>query len=290
MQAEQLGLNWREAYLAILRDLGARNIKLHTQWDFVEGRKGEYYFADIDWQVRQAERYGAKLIYVAGMKTGRWPECHLPDWGEEISQEEQQEALLEYVSNIVARYKASTAVAAWQAENEPLFKFGECPWYDEEFLKKEVALIKAIDPSRPVVISDSGEQSWWLKAGSIADVVGTTMYRKVWVYLAEGYGFYLDIPISPATYWLRAKMVHQFFGKRVINVELQAEPWAGRLLYDVPLEEQEKTMNLQKFKKNISYAKRSGLDEFYLWGTEWWFWLKEKHGKPEIWNEAKKLF
>lgn len=24
--------------------------------------------------------------------------------------------------------------------------------------------------------------------------------------------------------------------------------------------------------------------------TEWWFWLKEKQGKPEIWNEAKKLF
>jgi hypothetical protein len=23
---------------------------------------------------------------------------------------------------------------------------------------------------------------------------------------------------------------------------------------------------------------------------EWWYWLKEKQGKPEIWQEAKKLF
>ena len=32
------------------------------------------------------------------------------------------------------------------------------------------------------------------------------------------------------------------------------------------------------------------LKEFYLWGAEWWYWMKEKQNKPEIWDEAKKLF
>jgi len=34
------------------------------------------------------------------------------------------------------------------------------------------------------------------------------------------------------------------------------------------LEEQEKTMNLERFQKNIEFAKRTGLDTFYLWGAE----------------------
>ena len=37
MQAQSLKLNWKNVYLAILDDLGAKNIKLHTQWDWVEG-------------------------------------------------------------------------------------------------------------------------------------------------------------------------------------------------------------------------------------------------------------
>jgi hypothetical protein len=48
-------------------------------------------------------------------------------------------------------------------------------------------------------------------------------------------------------------------------------------------------MNLEKFRKNIEFAKKTGLDEFYLWGAEWWYWLKEKQNQPEIWKEAKKL-
>ena len=75
-----------------------------------------------------------------------------------------------------------------------------------------------------------------------------------------------------------------------MNVELQAEPWGPKLLYDISLEEQEKTMNAEQFKKNIEYAKKTGFDYHYLWGAEWWYWMKEKQGDPSIWNEAKMLF
>ena len=49
-------------------------------------------------------------------------------------------------------------------------------------------------------------------------------------------------------------------------------------------------MNLDQFKKNIAYAKKTGFDQFYLWGAEWWYWLKDEHNRGEIWNEAKNLF
>ena len=73
-------------------------------------------------------------------------------------------------------------------------------------------------------------------------------------------------------------------------VELQAEPWASKPFYTVSLETQAKTMNPEIFKQNIEYAKNTGLDKFYLWGVEWWYWMKEKQNQPQIWNEAKNLF
>ena len=51
-----------------------------------------------------------------------------------------------------------------------------------------------------------------------------------------------------------------------------------------------KTMNIDIFKENIDFAKQTGLDKFYLWGSEWWYWMKEEQGQVQIWEEAKKLF
>jgi hypothetical protein len=48
-------------------------------------------------------------------------------------------------------------------------------------------------------------------------------------------------------------------------------------------------MNLKQLKENIEFASRSGHREIYLWGVEWWYYLKEKN-QPEFWNEAKSLF
>ncbi len=290
MQAENLKLDWKKVYLAMLEDLGAKHIKLLVQWDWVEGKKDELYFKDVDWQIEQAQSHGANIIMVLGMKTGRWPECHIPVWAGSISKQEQQAEILKYIKEMVLRYKDKKSIVAWQAENEPLFKFGQCPWYDEDFLKREVAFIKSLDPTRPVIISDSGEQSLWFDAARIGDVVGSTMYRKLWFHVTDTIGFYGTFPVPPLFYYLKAQMVRYLFNKEVICVELQAEPWAYKTFYDISLEEQEKTMNLKQFKENIDYAKKTGLGEFYLWGTEWWYWLKETQHKPEIWDEARKLF
>jgi len=288
--AESLTLDWKETFLAIMDDLGAREVKLLPQWDWIQGDRDSFYFDDVDWQLQEAEKRQAKIIYVVGMKTGRWPECHVPLWAEKLPKKEQQEELLKYVAVVVNHYKDNPTIIAWQAENEPLFRFGICPWYDADFLKEEVDLIKSIDPSRPVIVSDTGEQSLWLRAGRIGDIVGTTLYRKVWLHITDKVGFNINIPLSPGSYWFKAKLIEILYGKKVINVELQAEPWASVVFYEVPLKEQEKTMNLTQFKSNIQYARDTGLERFYLWGVEWMYWMKEIQNRPEIWNEAQKLF
>jgi len=292
-QAKSLGLDWKETYSAIIDDLGVKNIKLHTQWDLVVTKEDNYNFDDIDWQLNEVKNKGVKIIYVIGMKSGRWPECHVPVWANNLQEQQQQDELLKYIKEVVLRYKDNDAIINWQVENEPLFKFGKCPsWYyqNDNFLKKEIALIKSLDPSRQIIISDSGEQSSWFGAAKDTDVVGITMYREVWAHISDGYGFYFKSFLSPVTYWRKALLVKEIFGKNVICIELQAEPWASKPVYLIPLQEQLKTMNPEIFEQNIKYAQNTGLDKFYLWGVEWWYWMKEKQNQPQIWDEARQLF
>jgi len=285
---KNLGLDWKETYLALLDDLKVKNLKVAAHWDLLEPEDGKFYFDDLDWQVKEAEKKGAKLLLVIGMKTTRWPECHIPEWTVNLEKSQQQEKILRMLQAVVLRYKDTPVIWAWQVENEPFFPVGVCPWVDKKFVKKEVNLVKSLDPlKRPIIMTDSGEGSFWIQSAKIGDIVGTTMYEKVWF---RQIGIYVRYPFPPVFYWRKAQIIKKLFNKKVICVELQAEPFGPKLLYDSPIEEQEKTMNLEQFKKNIEFAKKTGLDTFYLWGSEWWFWLREKQNKPEIWNEAKKLF
>ena len=286
-QAAALGLDWQAAYSATLNDLGVKKIRIAAHWDLLEPQEGNYDFSDLDWQMDEAARAGAKTALAIGMKTPRWPECHLPEWARALDKERQQAAVLAMLEAAVVRYRNHPALESWQVENEPLFPFGECPWRDEKFLQKEIALVKSLDGNkRPVVISDSGEGSWWFNAANAGDIAGITMYRRV--YFSE-FGIYVDYPLPPAFYALKAKLVDLLFGKRVVCVELQAEPWAIGQKYDGAANDAE-TMDIGRFRKNVAFAQNTGLDEFYLWGGEWWYWMKTKKNHPEFWEEAKILF
>ena len=75
----------------------------------------------------------------------------------------------------------------------------------------------------------------------------------------------------------------------MIVIELQGEPWYEKMNYQISIKEQYELMDPETFKDNINYAKKSGFDTFYLWGVEWWYWLK-KEGDSRIWDFTKTLF
>ncbi len=293
-QAAYLGLDPKETYSAIINDLGVRHIKIHTNWNVTEPDQDQYDFSMLDWQVREAEQNNVKLILVLGMKTGRWPECHTPAWLLDVPAAERQAAIIRYVEATVARYKDSDAVQYWQVENEPLLQFGTCPdWYydyETSLLEAEVAAVKAIDPTREVIISDSGELSSWTDVAKIADIVGITMYRSSWDGNEDLFGLNPYNFLSPGFYAKKAAFIEQYYHKPVISIELQAEPWASAPLAEASLEEQALSMNPELFRENIAFAKEAGLGAYYLWGVEWWYFMKTKHGQPEIWDEARVLF
>lgn len=285
--AEALGLNWREAYIALLDDLGIKKLRLPIYWDLVERERGKYNWGDIDWQVAEAEKRGAKIILVIGQRVPRWPECHIPAWANE-DENKRKSALLRFMGKSVERYKHNLAVSMWQVENEPFLTFfGECPAFDKNFLDNEIALVRSLDARKKILMTDSGELSLWFQAAKRGDVFGTTMYRRIY---SKGIG-YFTYPVGPNFFKMKEWLTRLFTDQRnFIVIELQAEPWTSGWIADASLEEQFRTMDETKLKENVDYAKRVGFPEAYLWGGEWWYWLKVKKNYPAVWETARELF
>jgi hypothetical protein len=236
--------------------------------------------------IGEAQKNNTELVLVVGRKLPRWPECHEPEWIKKESLEERNKKLLEYIKESIIRYKEYKNVSLWQVENEPFLKFGECPEFKVSFLEQEISLVRSIDPSREIMITDSGELSLWVMAAKRADIFGTTLYRIIW---KDPFG-HIKYPLPPKFFWIKANLVHFFYpNKPIIVSELQAEPWGPKMPYETPLDFQFKSMNIDQFHDNIEYTKQVGFPEVYLWGAEWWYWLKTKQGHPEFWEEAKKI-
>ncbi|MBI5135171.1 hypothetical protein HZA86_02970 [Candidatus Uhrbacteria bacterium] len=281
--ATYLGMNWKTAYSSMLDDLGVRWLRLETPWSDIEPTPGAFNIDDVRWQLDQAGRRGAKVLLSVGRKLPRWPECYIPDWAAGLPAQAQEVQTLAMVRNVVDALKDHPAIWAWQVENEPLFPFGECPRPSETLYRQEVELVRTLD-TRPIVGTDSGELSTWWRMSSIVDILGVSIYRKVY-HPILGYSRY---PIVPAAYARKAAIVDSRVG-RIISTELQMEPWVPAGFLNTPIENQTPIFTTQDFTNNIEYAKKTGFDTVYLWGVEWWAWMKENN-HPEYWEAAKGLF
>ena len=285
--ATEMSLDWRENYLAVLDGLKAKRIRLPIYWQDVEPEPGKYNFDDYDWMIEEAKKRNTQLVLVIGRKLPRWPECHAPFWTDKLTEKEKQEKILAIMLKEVERYKDASNLYLWQVDNEPFLPFGECTTSNADFLDREVATVRESDPNHKIMVTDSGELSIWVRAASRADIFGTTMYRVIYS-KRTGYFHY---PLPPRFFWFKTNLVHLFNpGKPIVVSELQAEPWGPKLIYDLSLEEQAVSMDIKQFNENIEYAREVGFPENYLWGAEWWYWMKTKQNRPEFWEAAKKVF
>ena len=284
--AQDIGLDWRQAYLAMLDDLKIKYIRIPVYWDLVEKSDGEYDCSDIDWQLAEAQKRNAKIILTIGQKVPRWPECFIPNWiGDDVDVKNKK--LLKLEEAIVNRYKDNhPEIASWQIENEPFLDFGICPVADPDLLDAEIAKVKSLDDSRPIVVTDSGELSLWIQAAKRADIFGTTMYREVYT---KKYGHW-RYPIGPNFFKAKQLLIKLFaHQKNAIVIELQGEPWVEGWTVHAPVETQLASMNADILKDNVEFAKKTGMKEIYIWGVEWWYWMKINQNNTTLWETAKSL-
>jgi hypothetical protein len=285
----ELGLDPDEVFDAFLNDLGVRNFRMSAHWQLIEPDRDRFDFLWMDEDIKKAEDAGAHIIFGVGRRLPRWPECHVPAWAKELSWEEQKTEIRQYIEAVVNRYKDSPAITYWQVENEPylgVFAHDFCGDLDEEFLKEEIDLVRSLDPTRPVLVTDSGNLGTWKGAYRNGDAFGTSVYVYFW---NPELGQFKTI--IPAWYYrVRENIMELLYGtKETILIELSLEPWLLEPVTEVPIEIQYSRMDGEKFDDIIGYAKKTRYGTQYLWGGEWWYWLK-KQGHTDMWERGKALF
>jgi hypothetical protein len=288
--AKQLGIDWKAAYQAILTDLEVKTIRLPVYWDDISPSEGRFQFDEYDWMVIVAKQHHASVILVVGQRVPRWPECHVPQWLKESSDDVVEIAETTMVERVVDRYKDHVAVRAWQVENEPyLSVFGECRKTDRTHMEQLIDLVHTLDPSRSVVVTDSGELGKWYKARSKADTFGISLYRTS----HNPYFGYIRYVIPPSFYHIKHAatnlLAHPENQSWIIS-ELQLEPWSPIDITQQDQATQMKLMNRAVFNEAIGYAQHVPVEEVWLWGVEWWYWQYQERNFAEPWLAAKLLF
>lgn len=284
--AKELKLDPKETFETAITDLNIKKVRLVAYWDDIQTAEGASDFTDLDWQIEMAKKYNLEVILAVGKRVPRWPECHVPYWALEIGKEKQEEAVLKLISETVNRYKDSGVVKVWQVENEPFltgYAKQYCGKFDKEFLKKEIALVKELDSKTPILITDSGELSLWNKTYPLGDRFGSTFY----VYIANN--FFEDLKMAWGHNWYRIKMAAMklLYGEKPSYlIEISVEPWLTKPIIQTPFSEQLQKMNVERLKYILEVSSQTGFTEQYLWGVEWWYYLKT-NGYPEIWDYIK---
>lgn len=284
--ATELGLNWKEIYLKMLNDLNVKYVRLPVYWDDIEKVEGIFDFSDYLFMIEEGEKRNVEFILSFGMKTPRWPECHIPEWINIADEDFLQEKTLVMIEQTVKTFQDFSSIYYFQVENEPLLNtFGICPKSDYNFLKKEVELVRNLN-NRPIIISATGELSFWSRESDLADVFGTTMYRIV----HNPFLGYIKYPYFESFYKSKAKALKLQL-ENVFIVELQAEPWIslGEILKTDGTEHL-KSFSIDQFRANLRFAANTGFARTYLWGVEWWYFRDIIVGDSSYLDLAKELF
>ncbi len=289
--SRQLGIDWQKTYEEIMFGFHPKKVRLVAYWEDIEKEKGKFDFSETDWLLQKTKENNAMAILVVGLKTPRWPECHIPDWAQNLPGDEKENQLKAYLKELVAHYKNNTAISVWQIENEPFLIFGNCPTRSVDSVKKEIALVRSLD-NRPILLTDGGEFGLWYRAAEYGDMFGTTMYRKTYPPSVGWLVGNIEYPIGPSYFKLKEKITRFLINdpkKPFIVSELQAEPWDKLDIPKLSYERQVQLFSPEYFIDTIKYAKETGFSEYYLWGSEWWYYMKEKYNDSRYWDIVKKV-
>lgn len=289
LYATELDLDPKKTYDAFLDELNVRHLRLAAHWPMIEPKKDSYNFVELDYQLKRAEEVDAEVILAVGRRLPRWPECHVPKWASKDSWETQKNEIKEYLELVVNRYKENKAITHWQVENEPyleVFAKEHCGEFDESFLIEEIELVHSLDSTRPILITDSGNLGLWNKPYKYGDSFGTSVYVYFW---NPEFGQFKTV-LPPWFYRVKENIMKLLYGeKETLLIELSAEPWLLEPITEVDVETQYSRMDIDKLNNILKYARKTRFEKQYLWGGEWWYWLKDR-GHSEMWERGKELF
>lgn len=230
--------------------------------------------------------------------------------------------LLAFLDAAARRLSVHPAVEALQVENEPYvnyrpnrllrrigrerygpgehrslqilflrFGWNATTWrISDSFLVEEVATVRAAAPSTPIVLTHA---SWlrtdrsWRSLLQLGDVLGQSVYTKQqlgpwpWLYLFP----YRLGPLSPHLPAQARAAARQ--GKALWITELQAEPFEKSGMDERHAPRAINGFTPGRLAENVTLARRAGATRVYLWGVEWWAFLRARHGDGRLWEAGR---
>ncbi len=284
--AAYLKLNPTQAFESLL-SVGFDRIRLGCYWDEIERAEGTYDFSQIQTYLDLCEKRNQKVVLTVGMKAPRWPEFFIPSWVQTTAMDSLSPYIDKLIKATIASLKDYSCISHWQVENEPLDPSGPdkltIPYW---LLQKEVALVRSLDPKRPVVITmwgnDLTRRDVGTEAAELADVMGIDVYYKVFITKKFSHSFYL----GPRDSEVHMQQYIHGHKKPLWITELQAEPWeVDHASYLAP---EPQSINPVILQKNIDRAKSLQPEIIFLWGSEYWLW-KCSQGDTSLWETVKHL-
>lgn len=255
---------------------GWRRFRLMSYWNEHEKQQGSYDFASLDAQVQAITKKDGVISLCLGVKQPRWPEYHWPAWALQLSEQERTEALLAYITAVVEHYKHEPAIVSYQLENEALLKgFGKNIHINRTRLRAEYNLVRTLDSTRPIAMSTSN--GWGVPVRRpLPPLVGFSLYT-----IMNVKGQYKTTVQRPWLHQTRAWIIQNILRRKVFIHELQCEPWGPKSIWEMPADEQARSMSVERLEQNLAWAKKINCYPIDLWGAEWWYW-RAKQGDETI--------
>jgi hypothetical protein len=313
LQATALGLDPRQALTELLT-YPFSVLRLAAYWNQLEPAPGRLDTGALDRQIDAAAAAGKQVILCVGaVKSFGYPEFfvpghHLPAALPEgrlvspASHPRLAAAAADFAARVTGHYRDRPEIIAWQVEHEPVDPLGmEHSWrLSAEFVRQEVAAVRAADPARPVVLTGflptstpvRVQQHWRTRdqgdslkvAGELADIVGINFYPRHAIAGLAARTAYLAGSQSRASRLASARLVAGLAGsgRRLMLTEGQAEPWEavttppsppGRGMYSCLPEHVVGNYNAAM---RLGAAAPGGLWAYLFWGAEYWLRRREQ--------------
>jgi hypothetical protein len=276
-QCRNFGISTHDCLFWLCKEAGFQRFRLMSYWNEIEKEQGTYDFSELDTQIEAISAFNGVITLCLGVKQPRWPEYHWPKWAKDLPDHDKTAALLQFIEIVIDRYKNNSTIISWQLENEALLKgFGSNIHIDRKRLRAEYKLVKKLDPTRPLIMSTSN--GWGVPLRQpVPDIVGFSYYPIMYKN-----GRYNRTIQKPWLHQLRKFIIERFLRRQVFVHELQLEPWRPTAIWKMPITEQDKSMNEEQIKNNITAAKKINAYPIDLWGTEWWYWRSQKNNDPTV--------
>ena len=285
-QAQNFGLESDKVLESLLDDIGFRRFRLMSYWDDIEKIRGSYDYSVLDSQIATIKKRGGMVTLAIGLRQPRWPECFIPNWASNLKIEDYRNDLDNFIMNTVNRYKNDPSVLSWQLENEfHLDVFGACPDHSRRRLIEEYGLVNSGGNSKPIILTLANNYFGFPVGDPRPDLFGVSIYSRV--FESRFLKKYISYPFPSWYYSGRAGITETLTGRQSFIHELQLEPWGPKPIWDMPVDEQNKSMDDKSIEKQLSFADNTGMKPIDLWGAEWWYWRKNIKNDPSLWNAVK---